>query len=130
MPLGSRAVTLTNKEAVCVKRIPVLLVAGALALTLGLSACGSDDSDSKSGSGGGDKAADAKVGVILPDTESSVRWETADRPALEKAFKDAGVDYTIQNEKDSATVEPGEAAGIGEGAGSGAAVIVELRVGK
>ena len=23
-----------------------------------------------------------KVGVILPDTESSVRWESADRPAL------------------------------------------------
>ena len=81
------------------KRIPSLLVAGALALTLGLSACGSDDSDSKSGSGGGggDKAADAKIGVILPDTESSVRWETADRPALEKAFKDAGVKYDIQN---------------------------------
>jgi D-xylose transport system substrate-binding protein len=92
-------VTLTQKEAVCVKRIPSLLVAGALALTLGLSACGSDDSDSKSGSGGGggDKAADAKIGVILPDTESSVRWETADRPALEKAFKDAGVKYDIQN---------------------------------
>ena len=42
-------------------------------------------------------AAEAKIGVILPDTESSVRWETADRPALEAAFKDAGVDYDIQN---------------------------------
>ena len=35
--------------------------------------------------------------MILPDTESSVRWETADRPALEAAFKDAGVEYDIQN---------------------------------
>ena len=42
-------------------------------------------------------SAEAKIGVILPDTESSVRWESADRPALEKAFKDAGVDYDIQN---------------------------------
>jgi D-xylose transport system substrate-binding protein len=88
---------LTNKEAVCVKRIPVLLVAGALALTLGLSACGSDDSGSKSSGGGGDKAAKAKIGVILPDAQSSPRWESADRPALEEAFKSAGVDYDIQN---------------------------------
>jgi D-xylose transport system substrate-binding protein len=37
------------------------------------------------------------VGVILPDTKSSARWETADRKYLEQAFKDAGVDYDIQN---------------------------------
>ena len=42
------------------------------------------------------------VGVILPDTKSSVRWETKDRPALEEAFKAAGVDYTIQNAEGSA----------------------------
>ena len=67
---------------------------------LALAACGSDSGDSGSGgsasSGGSDKPA-GKVGVILPDTKSSVRWETADRPFLEKAFKDAGVDYDIQN---------------------------------
>jgi D-xylose transport system substrate-binding protein len=77
--------------------MPVLLVAGALGLSLGLTACGSDsDSEGSGGSGGGDSA-DAKIGVILPDTESSVRWETADRPALEAAFKESGVDYDIQN---------------------------------
>ena len=42
-------------------------------------------------------AAGGKVGVILPDTKSSARWETADRPFLEAAFKAAGVDYDIQN---------------------------------
>ena len=26
-----------------------------------------------------------------------MRWETADRPALEAAFKEAGVEYDIQN---------------------------------
>jgi D-xylose transport system substrate-binding protein len=31
-----------------------------------------------------------------------VRWETKDRPALEEAFKAAGVDYTIQNAEGSA----------------------------
>jgi D-xylose transport system substrate-binding protein len=37
------------------------------------------------------------VGVILPDTASSVRWEQADRPLLGQAFKAAGVDADIQN---------------------------------
>ncbi|MGA4542045.1 sugar ABC transporter substrate-binding protein [Uniformispora flossi] len=66
----------------------------ALALPLGLvaafgvAAC-SDD--------GGDKP---KVGVILPDSKSSARWETADRKYLSEAFKAAGVDYDIQNAQD------------------------------
>jgi D-xylose transport system substrate-binding protein len=63
-----------------------------------LAACG-DDSDSGSaeenGGGGGESA--GRIGVILPDTESSVRWESADRPALEAAFDEAGVEYDIQN---------------------------------
>lgn len=46
-------------------------------------------------SGGG--AAAGKIGVILPDTKSSARWEAADRPALEAAFDAAGVEYDIQN---------------------------------
>jgi D-xylose transport system substrate-binding protein len=35
--------------------------------------------------------------VILPDTESSVRWETADKPLLAAAFKEAGIEADIQN---------------------------------
>jgi len=42
-------------------------------------------------------AASGTVGVILPDTQSSVRWETADRPALNKAFAAAGFKADIQN---------------------------------
>jgi D-xylose transport system substrate-binding protein len=42
-------------------------------------------------------AAGGTVGVILPDTQSSVRWETADRPALVKAFGAAGIKADIQN---------------------------------
>lgn len=73
----------------------VTLVGAAMTLT----ACGSDDGGSGSGSddsGSGSEAA-GKVGVILPDTESSVRWESADRPALAAAFEEAGVEYDIQN---------------------------------
>ncbi|MDP9799217.1 D-xylose transport system substrate-binding protein [Catenuloplanes nepalensis] len=59
------------------------LVAGALV------ACGDD-----SGTGA---TRPAKIGVILPDSASSNRWETADRKYLEAAFKAAGVEYDIQN---------------------------------
>jgi D-xylose transport system substrate-binding protein len=54
-------------------------------------------SPSSSASGGGGTVAGGSVGVILPDTQSSTRWETADRPALQKAFADAGVKADIQN---------------------------------
>ena len=42
-------------------------------------------------------AAAGFVGVILPDAASSARWETADRPFLNAAFKAAGVPVDIQN---------------------------------
>jgi D-xylose transport system substrate-binding protein len=42
-------------------------------------------------------AASGTVGFILPDTQSSTRWETADRPALVKAFAAAGIKADIQN---------------------------------
>src|SRR3954451_23231117 len=73
-----------------------LVLVGALGAALSLSACGSSD-DNKSGSDSGSSSKAGKIGVILPDTKSSVRWETADRPALEAAFKAAGVKYDIQN---------------------------------
>ncbi|MGW0159768.1 sugar ABC transporter substrate-binding protein [Mycobacterium sp. NPDC003323] len=79
------------------KRTSSLLVTAVVGLGLTLSACGSNTTSSDSADGGG-----GKIGVILPDTKSSVRWETKDRPALEEAFKAAGVEYTIQNAEGSA----------------------------
>jgi D-xylose transport system substrate-binding protein len=84
-----------------------LVAAGSLLLA----ACGSSSSStssstsaaapaaSGSSSAAGSAAAGTtgKVGVILPDTKSSARWETQDRPNLEAAFKKAGVAYDIQN---------------------------------
>jgi D-xylose transport system substrate-binding protein len=52
-----------------------------------------------SGTGGGG----GKVGVILPDSLTSKRWENNDRPALAKAFKDAGLTSDIQNAEGVAT---------------------------
>jgi D-xylose transport system substrate-binding protein len=77
-------------------------VAAALSATaFGVAACGSNDDNSSStaaSTGASKSAAKAgKVAVLLPDTKSSVRWETADRPLLEQAFKAAGVPVEIQN---------------------------------
>jgi len=82
----------------------VAVAAAMSALALGAAACGSDDDNSSSaGASGGastsssDNAKVGKVAVLLPDTKSSVRWETADRPLLQDAFKAAGVPVEIQN---------------------------------
>ena len=53
--------------------------------------------------GGEEPAAEGKVGVILPDTESSARWEAADRPYLENAFEEAGVEVVIENAQGDAS---------------------------
>ncbi|WP_067490786.1 sugar ABC transporter substrate-binding protein [Actinomadura hibisca] len=66
---------------------------------LSLTACGDDSGDKGTASGG--DAAKGKIGVILPDTKSSVRYESFDRPYLEQAFKAAGVKYDIQNAEGS-----------------------------
>ena len=46
--------------------------------------------------GGGEETA-ARACIILPDSASSPRWESGDRPALEAAFTDAGFESDIQN---------------------------------
>jgi len=60
-------------------------------------AASSAGSAASSAAGSGAAGTAGKIGVILPDTKSSARWETQDRPNLEAAFKAAGVDYDIQN---------------------------------
>ncbi|MEU7675141.1 substrate-binding domain-containing protein [Micromonospora taraxaci] len=79
------------------KGILTIAAAGLLA-TGGLTACGDD-----AGSGSTDSKKTPKIGVILPDSKSSARWETADRRFLEEAFKAAGVQYDIQNAQNDKT---------------------------
>jgi D-xylose transport system substrate-binding protein len=107
--------------------VMVMAVAGSLALA----ACGGASS---AGVGSGPARPAGKIGVILPDTASSSRWETADRVFLANAFRAAGIDYDIQNAGGS----PARFASIADGlldegvnvlmmadldSGSGAAVI-------
>jgi D-xylose transport system substrate-binding protein len=136
--------------------------AGAALLALVAAACGSSSSggnaSNTTGSGGSGgtisasaftsdfsamadlKAVAAKgkglIGVLLPDTTTSARYESFDRPYLEQAFKAAGLtssDYKIDNAHGSAsTMQTQAEADITQGAtvllidaldsGSGAAI--------
>jgi D-xylose transport system substrate-binding protein len=74
--------------------------AGAAALAafglVALAACGSDDGGG--GSSGGSASGDKKTAcVLLPDADSSSRWENGDRPALKKSFEAEGFNTDIQN---------------------------------
>src|SRR5687767_12622607 len=106
----------------------------AAGCALAVAGCGDDDSGSGSGGGGGGGGEEpGKVAVLLPDSKSSVRWETVDRPFLKEAFEKAGVEATIQNaEGDKSTQQQQAEQAITNGAkvlllvnldsGSGAAI--------
>jgi D-xylose transport system substrate-binding protein len=93
----------------------MLAIGGALcALSFGIAACGSDDNDNASTSGGGASTSSSggkaqKVGVLLPDTKSSIRWESFDRPLLTEAFKAAGVPVTIENAQNDKSTQQQQA---------------------
>jgi D-xylose transport system substrate-binding protein len=79
-----------------------LAIAGAAALSLLLAACGSSsDGGTTTSAAPAESSSSAapagKVGVILPDSASSARWETADRKFLQEAFDAAGIESDIQN---------------------------------
>lgn len=71
------------------------LVALATAAALVAAGCGS----SKKSSSGGNASSGVKgsIAVLLPDTQSSVRWEQFDRKYLDQAFTQAGIKHTIVN---------------------------------
>jgi D-xylose transport system substrate-binding protein len=72
----------------------------AAACALVLTACGGGDDDtaaSSGGGGGGEGEGSGSVGVILPDATTSPRWESNDRPLLQAAFEEAGIEADIQN---------------------------------
>lgn len=54
-------------------------------------------------------AAGIQVGVLLPDSKSSVRWETQDRRFLAAAFKAAGISASIVNAEGDAQKQRAQA---------------------
>jgi D-xylose transport system substrate-binding protein len=78
------------------------VLAAGLGLTMVLAACGQNAAaPAPSGGGSAPSAAPAgggvKVGVILPETQSSARWEGFDKPLLTAAMQAEGLDADIQN---------------------------------
>ncbi|MFI6595264.1 sugar ABC transporter substrate-binding protein [Nonomuraea sp. NPDC050536] len=71
-------------------------------LVLGLTACGGNSGTTATSTAQNSQKA-GKIGVILPDSKSSARWETADHKYLEEAFKAAGIAYDIQNAQNDKT---------------------------
>jgi D-xylose transport system substrate-binding protein len=87
-------------------RTPLLIAAlVAAAFAIVVAGCGSSKKSSTSSSGGASTSSTSSSGgsakggiaVLLPDTQSSVRWEQFDRKYLDAAFTAAGVKHTIVN---------------------------------
>lgn len=81
-------------------------VAGLAAASLLVAACGGSSSSSESSAAASAAASSAasaapaaagKGCVILPDSQSSDRWENQDRPAIQAALEGAGFTVDIQN---------------------------------
>jgi D-xylose transport system substrate-binding protein len=106
-----------------------LLLGIFLAFSLIAAACGDDDNEasddtssdtSDTGSEGG-----GPIWVLLPDTESSERWEADDRRFFKQYFEDAGLtegeDFTIVNAEGDASTQQSQAE---QAIADGASVIV------
>ncbi len=74
-------------------------IAVAAGLALAVSACGANTSSGggTTNSNSGSSGSGAKVGVILPETASSARWEGFDKPLLKAALEKEGLSPDIQN---------------------------------
>jgi D-xylose transport system substrate-binding protein len=95
----------------------LLAVALVAALAVVATGCGGDDDEGDGGTAASGEC-DKSIWVLLPDTASSPRWETDDRPYFEQAFTDAGVDHTVVNaEGDAATQQSQAEQAIADGAG-------------
>jgi D-xylose transport system substrate-binding protein len=81
------------------KGLILVFVAGVAALAVTAGAVASTKSHKAS----------VQVCVLLPDTQSSVRWQQFDKPLLTKAFQKAGVSALITNALGSATTQQSQA---------------------
>ena len=112
------------------------LIAILTAFLLVAAACGSDDDDGDDSSAdesteaadegdeaaaGGEGCGEGSIWVLLPDTESSDRWENDDRRFFGEAFEAAGVDHTIVNAEGDEAAQVSQAE---QAIGDGASVIV------
>src|SRR5262245_21467142 len=78
-----------------------------LALALVAAACSDDGGDTSEPGGSGSAGGEGSIWVLLPDTESSTRWEKDDFVYFTENFEAAGLtadeDFTIVNAERDAT---------------------------
>jgi D-xylose transport system substrate-binding protein len=94
------------------RRLQFVLLSVVLALAAAAAGCGGDDEGSTGAAGTGTSAGgacDKEIWVLLPDSATSPRWESDDRPYFDKAFNDAGVDHTIVNAEGDAATQQSQA---------------------
>ena len=94
-----------------VKNVRWLGCLGLVALVVAGCGSSSSSSSSSSASSSGTTSTPAQtagkgaVAVLLPDTQSSVRWEQFDRKYLDQALTAAGVSHTIVNAQGDASTQ-------------------------
>jgi len=95
------------------RRLQFVLLAFVLGLAAVAAGCGGDDGTSTGAAATGTSASggacDKEIWVLLPDSASSPRWESDDRPYFDKAFNDAGIDHTIVNAEGDAATQQSQA---------------------
>jgi D-xylose transport system substrate-binding protein len=88
-------------------------VAAALALSVGVAACGDDDDDGGNGGGGGGDGGGGSIALLLPETKTT-RYEEQDRPNFERRVKelcaDCEVIYSNADQKPDLQQQQAEAA--------------------
>ena len=121
-------------------KLTALVAVAITALAFVAAGCGSSkkssstSSTSSGTSSTSSSGAKGSIAVLLPDTKSSVRWETQDRRYLDQAFTAAGIKHTIVNAQGDPATQASQAdQAITNGAkvillvdldpGSGAAII-------
>ena len=91
-------------------RVAATLVLGGVLATSVLAGCGSGGT---TGGGSGPKGC-TKVGVLLPESDTSARWEGKDHPlldsAIKKALPGATVDFTNANNSSDTQISQAESA--------------------
>jgi D-xylose transport system substrate-binding protein len=127
--------SLRATESTTRRLVLVLLLALVSGLALVAAGCGGDDDEAGGDTGAGDTGeaaggggCDKSIWVLLPDSASSPRWETDDRPYFDQAFSEAGVEHTIVNAENSPETQQSQAEqAIADGAG--VIVLVSLDTG-
>jgi D-xylose transport system substrate-binding protein len=119
-------------------KLSALAAIAVTALAFVVAGCGSsndnNNSSSSTSSTSSSSGVKGSIAVLLPDTQSSVRWETQDRRYLDQAFTAAGIKHTIVNAQGNPSTQASQAdQAITNGAkvillvdldpGSGAAII-------